>query len=32
MKVLIVTADIGAGHDLPAQLLAAALADRAEGW
>ena len=30
MKVLIVTADIGAGHDLPARLLAEAIGDRAE--
>src|SRR4051812_23036952 len=28
-RVLILTADIGAGHDLPAELLAAALRDRA---
>jgi hypothetical protein len=29
-RILILTADIGAGHDLPAELLAAALAGRAE--
>jgi processive 1,2-diacylglycerol beta-glucosyltransferase len=27
-RVLILTADIGAGHDLPAELLAAALRER----
>jgi UDP-N-acetylglucosamine:LPS N-acetylglucosamine transferase len=30
-RILILTADIGAGHDLPAELLAAAIAERAPG-
>src|SRR4051812_50069914 len=31
MRVLILTADIGAGHDLPAELLAAAIRERDPG-